>query len=96
LGTDFKLSAIRPIKNSLRFEVQSQRLKVKINFLPHLSPALGTGSKFSATIPIKNSLRFEVQSQRMKIKSTITSFEPSLGHRFKALGNKTNKKQLEV
>jgi hypothetical protein len=26
----------------------------------------------------------------------FTSFEPSLGHRFQALGNKTNKKQLEV
>jgi hypothetical protein len=60
LGTDFKLSAIRPIKNSLKFEYQSQRLKVKINFLPHLSPALGTGFKLSATRPIKNRLRFEV------------------------------------
>jgi hypothetical protein len=26
----------------LRFEVQSQRMKIKINFLPHLSQALGT------------------------------------------------------
>jgi hypothetical protein len=58
LGTDFKLSATRPIKNSLRFEDQSQRLKVKINFLPHLRPALGTGFKLSATRPIKNRLRF--------------------------------------
>jgi hypothetical protein len=42
LGTDFKLSAIRPIKNSLRFEVQLQRMKININILPHLSQALGT------------------------------------------------------
>jgi hypothetical protein len=68
LGTDFKLSATRPIKNRFRFEVQSQRMKIKINFLPHLSQALGTDFKLSATRPIKISLRFEVQSQRMKIK----------------------------
>jgi hypothetical protein len=66
LGTDFKLSATRPIKNSLRFEVQSQRMKVKINLLPPLVQALGTDFKLSATRPIKNSLRTEDQSQRMK------------------------------
>jgi hypothetical protein len=32
LGSDFKLSATRPIKNSLRFEVQSERMKIKINY----------------------------------------------------------------
>jgi hypothetical protein len=68
LGSHFKLSATRPIKNSLRFEVQSQRMKIKINFLAHLSQALGSDFKLSATRPIKNSLRFEVQSERMKIK----------------------------
>jgi hypothetical protein len=97
LGTDFKLSATRPIKNRLSFEVQSQRIKIKINFLPHLSQALGTDFKLSATRPIKNSSRFEDQSQRLKVKiNFFTSFEPSLGHRIQALGNKTNKKQLEV
>jgi hypothetical protein len=30
LGTDFKLSETRPIKNNLRFKVQSQRMKIKI------------------------------------------------------------------
>jgi hypothetical protein len=65
LGTDFKLSTIRPIKNSLRFEVQSQRMKIKINFLSHLS-------------------------------QVFISFELGFGPRFQALGNKTNKKQLEV
>jgi hypothetical protein len=60
LGTDFKLIATRPIKNSLRFDVRSQRMKIKFNFLPHLSQVLGTDFKLSATRPIKNSLRFEV------------------------------------
>jgi hypothetical protein len=66
LGSHFKLSATRPIKNSLRFEVQSQRMKMRINFLPHVSQALGTDFKLSTTRPIKNSLKFEVQSLRMK------------------------------
>jgi hypothetical protein len=61
-----------PSKNSLRFEVQSQRMKIKINFLPHLSQALGTHFKLSATRPIKNSLKFEVQSKRMKNKNNIS------------------------
>jgi hypothetical protein len=32
LGTYFKLSATRPIKSSLRFKVQSERMKLKINY----------------------------------------------------------------
>jgi hypothetical protein len=68
LGTDFKLSATRPIKNSLRFKVQSQRIKNKNNISAHLSQAFGSDFKLSGTRPIKNSLRFKVQSQRMKIK----------------------------
>jgi hypothetical protein len=60
LGMDFKLSATRPIKNSLRFEVQSKRMKNKNNISAHLSQALSTDFKLSATRPINNSLRFEV------------------------------------
>jgi hypothetical protein len=32
LGSDFKLSAMRLSKSSLRFEVQSERMKIKITF----------------------------------------------------------------
>jgi hypothetical protein len=60
LGKDFKLSATRPIKNSLRFDVRSQRMKIKINYSLIWSQVLGTDFKLSATRPIKNSLRFEV------------------------------------
>jgi hypothetical protein len=56
LGTDFKLSETRPIKNSLRFELQSQGIKIKINFLPHLCQALGIDFKLSATRSIKKQL----------------------------------------
>jgi hypothetical protein len=61
-----------------------------------LSQVFGTDSKLSAIKPIKNSLRLEDQSQRMKKKLKSSSSEPSLGLTFQALGNKTNKKQLEV
>jgi hypothetical protein len=96
LDSDFKLSATSPIKSSLRFDVRSKIIKIKINFLTHLSQDFGTDFKLSATRPIKNSLRFEDQSQRMKKKLKSNSCEPSLGLTFQALGNKTNKKQLEV
>jgi hypothetical protein len=72
-------------------------MKIKINFLPHLSQVLGTEFKLTATRPIKNSLRFDVRSQRMKIKiNFLPHLSPRLGPRFHAIGNKTNKKQLEV
>jgi hypothetical protein len=79
LGHKFKALGNKTKKNSLIFEVQSQRMKIKINFLPHLGQALGPDSKLSATRPIKNSLRFEIQSQRMKNKDQLfISFEPSI------------------
>jgi hypothetical protein len=71
-------------------------MKIKINFLPHLSQVMGTDFKLSAIRPIKNSLRFEDQSQRTKKKLKSSSCEPSLGLTFQALGNETNKKQLAV
>jgi hypothetical protein len=40
LGSDFKLSATRPSKNSFRFGIQSERMKKDINILAHLSQAL--------------------------------------------------------
>jgi hypothetical protein len=42
LGSNFKLSATRPSKNSLRFGIQSERMKKEINILAHLSQALGS------------------------------------------------------
>jgi hypothetical protein len=41
LGSDMKVSATRRSTSSLRFEVQSQRMKRKIKILAHVSQALG-------------------------------------------------------
>jgi hypothetical protein len=42
LGSDLKVSAMRPSTNSLRFEVQSQRMKKIIRTSAHVSQALGS------------------------------------------------------
>jgi hypothetical protein len=42
LGSEFKLSATRPSKNSLRSGIQSKRMKKEINILAHESQALGS------------------------------------------------------
>jgi hypothetical protein len=42
LGSDMKVSATGPSTNSLRFEVQSQRMKRKIKISTHVSQALGS------------------------------------------------------
>jgi hypothetical protein len=41
LGSDIKVSATRPSTNNLKFEIQSQRMKIKIKISAHVSQALG-------------------------------------------------------
>jgi hypothetical protein len=65
------VSATRPSTNSLRFEVQSQRMKNKLKISTHVSQALGSDIMVSATRPSTSSLQFEIQSQRIKIKIKI-------------------------
>jgi hypothetical protein len=89
LGSDFKLSAMRPSKNSLRFGVQSERMKKEINISARLSQILGLDFKLSAMRPSKNSLRFGVQLERTKKEINI------LAHLNQALGSHLNK-QFEV
>jgi hypothetical protein len=45
LGSELKLSATRPSNNSLRFGIQSERMKIKINISSHLSQAMGSDFK---------------------------------------------------
>jgi hypothetical protein len=64
--------------NSLRFEVQSQRMKEKIKISAHVSQALGSDLKVSATRPSQ----IEVWSSITKTEEKIQNFnscEPSLG-----------------
>jgi hypothetical protein len=56
----------RPSTSSLKFEIQSQRMKIDLKISAHVSQAMGSDLKFSATRPSTSSLRFEIQSQRMK------------------------------
>jgi hypothetical protein len=58
LGPDFKLSATRPIKNSLRFEVQSQRMKNKDQLFTSFE--LGFGPRFQALSNKTNKKQLEV------------------------------------
>jgi hypothetical protein len=37
LGSDIMVSATRPSTSSLQFEIQSQRIKIKIKILAHVS-----------------------------------------------------------
>jgi hypothetical protein len=50
LGSHFKLSATRPSKNNLSYEVQPQRIR-KIKISVHLSRPLRSDFKLSATRP---------------------------------------------
>jgi hypothetical protein len=42
LGSDLKVSAMRPSTKSLRFEVQSQRMKKKFKTSAHMSQGMGS------------------------------------------------------
>jgi hypothetical protein len=42
LGSDLKVSATRPSTRSLRFEVQSQRMKKKFKTSAHMNQAMGS------------------------------------------------------
>jgi hypothetical protein len=42
LGSDIKVSASRPSTSSLRFEVQSQRMKIFFKTSAHMSQAMGS------------------------------------------------------
>jgi hypothetical protein len=65
LRSDMKVSATRRSTNSLRFEIQSQKMKSKIKISAHVSQALGSN--------INNRLRFEIQLQRIKEKIKIST-----------------------
>jgi hypothetical protein len=45
LGSDLKVSAMRPSTSSLRFQVQLQRLKKKFTISAHVSQAMGSDIK---------------------------------------------------
>jgi hypothetical protein len=62
LGSDFKLSGMRRSKNSLKFGIQSERMKKEINISARLSQIFGSDFKLSATRPLKNSLSSKLQS----------------------------------
>jgi hypothetical protein len=49
MGSDLKFLATRPSTSSLRFEIQSQRMKENIKILAHMSQALDSDIMVSAT-----------------------------------------------
>jgi hypothetical protein len=82
--------------NSLRFDIQSQRMKKKFKISIHVSQALGSDLKYLAMRPSTRNLRFEVQSQRMKSNNqNFSSCEPSLRLRYQqtSWGLKFNHKE---